>query len=108
MMKLYYRDADAALIVFDIGHAQSFEAIEYWVNEMENNCNNERKHFVLASAGNKCDIEDTKKQISMKEASEMQKKHGIIYHETSAKMGTGVNDLFLEMINNIIMCKRDR
>ena len=61
MMRLYYRDAEAALICFDLGHAKSFDAVNYWVGEMEKNCNNERQNFVLAMAGNKCDIEDSKK-----------------------------------------------
>ncbi len=33
---------------------------------MEKNCNNDRSNFVLAMAGNKCDIDETKKKISTK------------------------------------------
>ena len=77
MMKLYYRDADAALIVFDLQHAVSFEAIEYWVNEMETNCNNERKHFVLACAGNKCDCEEDKKQRPNCETNKEEEEHPV-------------------------------
>ena len=42
MMSLYYRDADAALICFDLTSGKTFESVEYWVGEMEKNCNNDR------------------------------------------------------------------
>ena len=98
MMSLYYRDADAALICFDISAAKSFDSVAYWIGEMEKNCNNERKNFVLALAGNKCDIEDSKKQIPMSVANETAKENEMCYHETSAKTGEGVNELFMELI----------
>ena len=60
-MSLYYRDADAALICFDLSNAKTFESVEYWIGEMEKNCNNDRTNFVLAMAGNKCDIDEEKK-----------------------------------------------
>ena len=66
MMSLYYRDADAALICFDLSSAKTFESVEYWIGEMEKNCNNDRPNFVLAMTGNKCDIDETKKKISTK------------------------------------------
>ena len=103
---MYYRDADAALICFDVGNAKSFDSVTYWTGEMEKNCNNDRTNFVLALAGNKCDIDDGKKQISMTVASEMAKENNMIFRETSAKTGEGVNELFLALIQNIIKVKR--
>ena len=98
MMSLYYRDADAALICFDLSNAKSFDSVAYWVGEMEKNCNNGRQDFVLALAGNKCDIEDSKKKIPISTAAEIAREQDMIYHETSAKTGEGVNELFLGLI----------
>ena len=64
MMSLYYRDADAALICFDLTSGKTFESVEYWVGEMEKNCNNSRENVVLAMAGNKCDIDEAKKNVT--------------------------------------------
>ena len=61
MLSMYYRDADAALICFDVSSENTFKSVYYWVGEMEKNCNNDRSKFVLAMAGNKCDINDSKK-----------------------------------------------
>mmetsp|Transcript_40636 Transcript_40636/g.61932 ORF Transcript_40636/g.61932 Transcript_40636/m.61932 type:complete len:111 (+) Transcript_40636:214-546(+) len=59
MLKMYYKDADAALIVFDLSSTKTFSSVRYWVDEMESNCNNDRSNFVLAMAGNKCDIDES-------------------------------------------------
>ena len=97
-MSLYYRDADAALICFDLSNAKSFDSVAYWVGEMEKNCNNERINFVLALAGNKCDIDDSKKKIPVSMATEIAKEQNMIYYETSARTGSGVNELFMALI----------
>ena len=31
VLKLYYRDAIGAIIVYDMGNAKSFESMEYWI-----------------------------------------------------------------------------
>ena len=39
MLSMYYKGADAALIVFDIGDAKTFKSVHYWMGEMDKNCN---------------------------------------------------------------------
>jgi len=34
MVSLYYRDAAAAIICYDVKDEKSFESVHYWVNEM--------------------------------------------------------------------------
>lgn len=34
-MPLYYRDAEIALLVFDLTDAESFKGIDYWLSELE-------------------------------------------------------------------------
>ena len=99
MLSMYYRDADAALICFDIGNAKTFKSVFYWIGEMEKNCNNERSNIVMAMAGNKCDIDDNLKQVPLSTANELAKENNMIYYETSAKSNEGVSELFMEMIN---------
>ena len=108
MTNLYFRDADAAIICYDIGEASSFNSVTYWAQQMEKNCNRGPDNYVLALAGNKCDIEDSKKQINMKQASEVATEYKMIFHETSAKTGEGVNEMFMELINKLIMVVRAR
>ena len=108
MLSLYYRGADAALICFDVGNAKTFQSVYFWIKEMEKNNDNERENIVMAMAGNKCDIDDALKQVPMSVADECSKENNMIYHETSAKTNEGVNELFMEMVKKIIICKRTR
>ena len=55
MVSLYYKDAAAAIICYDIADDKSFTSVHFWINEMINN--NDRDEFVMALAGNKCDVE---------------------------------------------------
>jgi Ras-related protein Rab-21 len=51
---LYYRDADAALIVYDITTAESFTRAQHWVKELRKIVGND---IAIAIAGNKVDLE---------------------------------------------------
>ena len=53
MVSLYYKDAAAAIICYDITEDKSFTSVHFWINEMINN--NDREEFIMALAGNKCD-----------------------------------------------------
>ena len=61
MANLYYRDALAAILVYDISDEKSNDNINYWVEELNAKCDSER--IVLALAGNKCDIDSNEKKI---------------------------------------------
>ena len=55
-MRMYYRDAIGAIICYDLAEESSFHAVNYWVNEMNQNTTAEQDGFVMALAGNKCDM----------------------------------------------------
>merc|ERR1719428_2297134 len=50
---IYYRDADGAVLVYDITEQQSFERVAKWVKELKQNCN---KPCALGIIGNKSDL----------------------------------------------------
>lgn len=62
MVQLYYRDAAAAIICYDITDEKSFTSVHFWINEMINN--NDRDEFIMALAGNKCDTDISQHKIS--------------------------------------------
>jgi Ras-related protein Rab-21 len=49
---LYYRDADGAILVYDVTEEKSFDRIKYWVNELKKVVGHEIK---VAIVGNKID-----------------------------------------------------
>lgn len=65
MISLYYKDAAAAIICYDLSDEKSFNSVHYWVNEMINNNNSESDNFVMSLAGNKADIDPAQKKISI-------------------------------------------
>ena len=54
MVNLYYREAQAAIVVYDVCDFRSINAVQYWVEQMEQNATAET--FVLALVGNKIDM----------------------------------------------------
>mgnify|MGYP002034090586 FL=1 len=87
---IYYRDADAALLVFDITDTDSFKRIQGWVRELRKMVGSE---ILLTIAGNKLDLE-RQRVVSKQEAQEYAESCGALYHETSAKLGKGIDDVF--------------
>lgn len=51
---IYYRDADGALLVYDITDAESFTKVKQWVKELRKIVGND---ISIAIAGNKIDLE---------------------------------------------------
>jgi small GTP-binding protein len=101
LLQMYYRDAQAALITYDVSSERSFEACEYWVNELrerEENC-------MLFLVGNKIDIPVPERKIDPKKVEAFAQKHNMIWVETSAKTGENINKLFEKVAQEIISVK---
>ena len=93
MTSLYYRDASATIICYDIGDEKSFTSVHYWITETQNNntqAEEGNENFVMALCGNKSDIDPKYRKINLNLALETAKKHDMIFSETSAKTGEGI------------------
>ena len=90
MIKLYYKDAAAAIICYDVSDEKTFSSVYYWINQMVDNSSSEGGDFVMALAGNKCDLDPSLVKIPLETAADLAKKHNMILAETSAKTGRGV------------------
>lgn len=55
MAPLYYRDANAAVLVYDVQDPKSLDSLNYWLKELNDKVKSEG--MVLCCAGNKCDVE---------------------------------------------------
>ena len=56
VLKLYYRDAIGAIVCYDMGNSESFNAVKYWIDEIRENTSFEQGGFAMALVGNKCDL----------------------------------------------------
>jgi small GTP-binding protein len=98
LARMYYREADAAILVYDITKTASFEGLRAWVDELTANGPKGigKGYSVLAVAGNKEDLVDNE-EVDTTEAKSWAKQVGAIYHKTSAKTNFGIEQLFREV-----------
>mmetsp|Transcript_35395 Transcript_35395/g.41281 ORF Transcript_35395/g.41281 Transcript_35395/m.41281 type:complete len:197 (+) Transcript_35395:33-623(+) len=94
MTPMYYRDASAAILVYDITEINSFKSLSYWIKELEEKVR--KDNIVLVLAGNKADM-TSKRQVQYEEAEKLARDNNMIFYEVSAKMGDGVQELFKAM-----------
>ena len=93
LVSMYYKDAIAAIICYDITNERSFDSVSYWTNEM--NQKNNLNKFVIALAGNKCDSDPSLWQINSEKLNGLKNNlnintGAIIDMNTSAKTGEGI------------------
>lgn len=100
---IYYRDADAALLVYDITDVDSFERVKTWVKELRTMAG---KDIVLVIAGNKVDMERNR-QVGLDDAESYASSIDAAHFGTSAKANKGVEQAFLSIVRKLIQRSRD-
>ena len=95
LMHLYYRQASAALIVFDLSNHDSFERCEYWIDRLKS----QEPDCMLFLVGNKADLPNW--QVDEQMAQELAEKHECDFFKTSAKLGDNVKVLFTNVAEAI-------
>lgn len=96
----YYRGCAGVLLVYDLTRRETFEHILTWLADVEKHCDAERRP-VIALVGNKSDLEH-KRQVSTEEGQEFARRYNLLFFETSARDGNGVNDLFTDIAKEIL------
>ena len=87
----YYRDAAAALLVFDLSNRSTFDnARTIWKSDFEQATNSDNAFIFLI--GNKCDLADSM-EVSEEEARNWANMNNINYFQTSALTGEGLTEV---------------
>ncbi|CAI2171354.1 19100_t:CDS:2 [Funneliformis geosporum] len=87
---MYYRNANCAVVVYDITQASSLDKAKSWVKELQRQAD---PNIVIALAGNKSDL-SARRAIDSEEAQTYASEAGLLFFETSAKTAFNVNELF--------------
>nr|POF15024.1 vacuolar protein sorting-associated protein 21 [Quercus suber] len=122
---MYYRNAQSALVVYDITKASSLVKAKHWVAELQRQAS---PGIVIALVGNKLDLceddgeeaaapatgaedggdgeqeeeEDSRaRKVAMKEAKAYADEENLLFFETSAKTGHNVSEVFTAIANAI-------
>ena len=99
MTNLYYRDAQVAILTYDITNESSFSSIEFWIQELKYKVENE--NMILCLVGNKCDVNLNERKVTSQKGKNFAQDNNMIFFETSAKTGEGVKDLFVTIANKV-------
>lgn len=101
---MYYRNAQAALVVYDVTKPQSFIKARHWVKELHEQAS---KGIIIALVGNKIDVLENgeERKVAREEAERLAEEESLLYFETSAKTGENVNEVFLAIAEKIPLKK---
>jgi Ras-related protein Rab-5C len=124
---MYYRNAQAAVVVYDVTKTSSLDKAKSWVKELQRQAN---PNIVIALAGNKIDLvqdneeseeladdgstvvansdearaaakNEEARAVKSEEARAYALEAGLLFFETSAKRGEGVQEVFTEIAKKI-------
>ncbi|NXC40594.1 RAB17 protein, partial [Penelope pileata] len=96
---LYYRGAQAALLVYDLTNKETLSRAKLWLKDLE-------KEFlpdeiVIALVGNKMDLA-AEREVTAEEGEEFARSRGLLFMETSAKSNYQVNDVFMAVAQELL------
>lgn len=105
---MYYRNAQAAVVVYDVTKAATLDKAKSWIKELQRQAN---PHIVIALVGNKLDLVDgeqpqeeedeeeegASRQVPTEDAAAYANETGLLFFEASAKTGANVDHVFTEI-----------
>ena len=94
----YIRKSDGFVCVFSVTEDSSFQACQYFRDQIIRTKNNESVPFILV--GNKCDLNDSR-EISQSQAEKCAANWKVPYVETSAKTSENVDKIFFDLLREI-------
>lgn len=95
----YIRSQDGIMVMYDITSQESFDKAKTEITRIRSHTSFP-KNAKMMLVGCKSDLTD-KRQVSTKEAQEYAKEQGLLFTETSAKTGKGIDQAFEALVNEI-------
>ena len=94
---IFYQNSDGVIIVYDCTKKETFEKAEKWINELSEILEDNKHRIILV--GNKIDLPE--RIISSEEGVKLAKKFDANFIEVSALSGSGIDNIFETLTNDI-------
>lgn len=98
LAQMYYRDANVAILVYDITNRDSFTNLQDWQRELSDKG---PKDIVVAIVGNKSDLERGQDSLGS-EGEKYARERSALFAKTSAKQNVGIKELFDSLCAQLI------
>ena len=108
VQSVFYKGADACMIVFDLTSLKSFEALDKWKSEFISHTCSNVTNFPFVLIGNKSDLDDDRKITETQARSWCAKNGNISYYETSAKTSSHVVEAFEDLTDEAIKSRNEK
>ena len=95
----FIKKADGVILIYDISDLDSFKAVDNWIKSIRET-GKEKLPIILV--GNKCDLSDNKRKISLVEGQDKANEFQIPFYETSCKDGINIKEVFEKLVDDII------
>jgi GTPase SAR1 family protein len=92
----FHSNCNAILLCFDVSNPESFSALDEWMIESKQHSGKPQIIALIA-----CKI-DSNRLVTEAQAKQYAKNRGYLYYETSAKEGTGVNEMFISLFSAVV------
>ena len=92
--RAYYKASAVAMVVYDITKEESFEHIQTWLKDCKELA---PRTVLLVLVGNKSDLEE-QRVISKERGEDLAKENNMMFFETSALNGNGIEEAFQKSI----------
>ena len=90
LVENYYKNAQSAIVVYDITSEESFDAARTWIKEVKEKAPEDVIIFIW---GSKSDLDD-QRRVELIHGMKLAKENDWLFGETSAKKNIGVQDAF--------------
>ena len=97
LASMFYREAQAVIVVYDITSQDAFARAKMWVKELQHQAS---PNIIIALAGNKADMA-RERMVEYDEAQSYAEENSLLFMETSAKTGMNVNEMFLAIAKKL-------
>mmetsp|Transcript_1446 Transcript_1446/g.3212 ORF Transcript_1446/g.3212 Transcript_1446/m.3212 type:complete len:221 (+) Transcript_1446:383-1045(+) len=95
----YYRSAQGIILVYDVTDQQSFDHVSTWIEQIDTHALPDVTKILV---GNKNDMAETR-VIQTEQGQELAAHHKMEFFETSAKVGTAVQDVFSQTALQVVV-----